>query len=379
MRLRSALFPAILVALACASPPPPEPIRTSAITPGPGQKVAVDHVLVIFDTSGSIDEDDQFPTARALYESFMLTMPDGSYESGAVAFGGFAREATPIAPFARERMVAHAQDVTYLNEGTPLYRVLAEAQEPLSGQGERGSVVIFTDGLPSDEVGRDVDPQQTFDTARELAAAYGGELCFHTVQIGEDVQGREFLRQMSEVTPCGSFRRAATITNEGTLQALSRDVFLGAAPAAAVPVAAVERDSDGDGVPDSRDACPGTPQGATVDARGCWVIPGLNFGSDSADIDPRYHSELDDVARVLRSNPGLRVRIDGHTDASGSEEYNTRLSERRAEAVRDYLVDTGIGADRVEAAGLGESQPIASNATREGRAKNRRTEVTVLK
>ena len=97
---------------------------------------------------------------------------------------------------------------------------------------------------------------------------------------------------------------------------LSRSVFMGAAPAPVVPVATRERDSDGDGVPDSRDACPGTPQGARVDARGCWVIPGLRFASDRADIEPRYQAQLDEVARVLRRNPEIRVRIDGHSDGA---------------------------------------------------------------
>ena len=257
--------------------------------------------------------------------------------------------------------------------------MLAEVQEDLSGQSKRASVVIFTDGLPSDEVGRNVDPKVTQDAARSLARAYDGDLCIHTVQIGEDVEGREFLRQLSKVTACGSFRRGATITSEGTLQNLARSVFIGAAPVPVVPVATRERDSDGDGVPDSRDACPGTPRGARVDARGCWVIPGLNFGSDRADIEPRYRAQLDEVVRVLRRNPEIRVRIDGHSDASGGESYNQKLSERRARSVRDYLVSAGIPADRVEAAGMGESQPIASNATPEGRARNRRTEVTVLK
>ncbi len=382
MSLRAgALAASLLTALglACAKPPPPELIPATPIEPLVGEEVAVDHVLILLDSSGSISQRDQFPEAKALYQSFMLVMPDGSYEAGAVSFGGLQRESTPITAFDRDRMVSHAKEVRYLSNGTPLYDVLSDAEDVLSGQGARASVVIFTDGLPTDPVGRDVDPRETFDAARTLAASYDGTVCYHTVQIGEDAEGGAFLRGLSKVTACGSFRRGATVNSEGTLQNLARAVFIGAAPPPAVPVAARVVDTDGDGVPDGRDACPGTPAGAPVDARGCWVIPGLNFASESSEIDPRYHGELDDVARVLSANPGIRVRIDGHTDASGATEYNEMLSERRARAVRDYLVSAGIAADRVDYAGLGESRPIAPNSTREGRAMNRRTEVTVLK
>jgi OOP family OmpA-OmpF porin len=80
----------------------------------------------------------------------------------------------------------------------------------------------------------------------------------------------------------------------------------------------------------------------------------------------------------LTSNPDARVAIEGHTDAQGDEASNLALSESRAEAVRDYLVSQGIAADRLETAGFGESRPIASNDTAEGRAENRRIEFRLL-
>ena len=137
-------------------------------------------------------------------------------------------------------------------------------------------------------------------------------------------------------------------------------------------------DTDGDGIPDDIDQCPGTPNGVTPDGRGCWVVPGLRFAFDKSDIKPRYHEHLANMVRVLRENPGMRIRIDGHTDSVGAEEYNQGLSERRAAAVRNYLTSQGIDASRVTAKGFGEKAPAYTNETEEGRAGNRRTEITAL-
>ncbi|RCV86639.1 OmpA family protein [Billgrantia montanilacus] len=101
----------------------------------------------------------------------------------------------------------------------------------------------------------------------------------------------------------------------------------------------------------------------------------VTFAFDSADIRPGAHRELDQVANTLRENPGMRVRIEGHTDHVGSAEYNQGLSQRRAESVRDFLVSRGIAANRMTTVGHGESRPVATNETDEGRAQNRRVEI----
>ena len=87
---------------------------------------------------------------------------------------------------------------------------------------------------------------------------------------------------------------------------------------------------------------------------------------------------LDEAARILMDHPDLRVSVEGHTDAMGSDAYNQALSERRAQAVKRYLVSAGVDASRLETMGYGESQPVASNDTEDGRAMNRRVELNVL-
>jgi OOP family OmpA-OmpF porin len=142
-------------------------------------------------------------------------------------------------------------------------------------------------------------------------------------------------------------------------------------------------DSDGDGVADYQDRCPGTPRGAKVDASGCEIMGSVtinvttdHFAFDSAELKPAMMSELDSVAaKVTGSKGNEQLEIVGHTDSTGPEAYNQGLSERRAQAAADYLAGQGVSPSAMTVKGMGESQPVADNATREGRAMNRRVEI----
>jgi OOP family OmpA-OmpF porin len=107
------------------------------------------------------------------------------------------------------------------------------------------------------------------------------------------------------------------------------------------------------------------------------VLRGINFDFDKAVIKPEAEPVLDAAADVLKENSDVKVRVGGHTDSVGTDEYNQKLSERRANAVRDYLVKHGIDASRLTAVGYGESQPVADNKTKDGRAQNRRVTLDV--
>jgi OOP family OmpA-OmpF porin len=107
------------------------------------------------------------------------------------------------------------------------------------------------------------------------------------------------------------------------------------------------------------------------------VLRGVNFDFDKADIRPDAQIILDTAAEVLNENSGVDVQVGAHTDATGTNAYNQSLSERRARAVRDYLVRGGVSGGRLTIQGLGASQPVADNSTRDGRAQNRRVELIV--
>ena len=109
------------------------------------------------------------------------------------------------------------------------------------------------------------------------------------------------------------------------------------------------------------------------------ILKGTNFGFDSADLTPQAQSILDEQAEILDKEPTIKVEIAGYSDNIGPEAYNQGLSERRAKAVEEYLISKGISPDRLKAVGHGESRPIGTNDTREGRATNRRVELNILK
>ena len=169
-----------------------------------------------------------------------------------------------------------------------------------------------------------------------------------------------------------------------------------AEPAAA---AAVVLDFDGDGVVDNLDKCPGTPAGVKVDQDGCpppvvqkavpqaasavetaivekgRVTLNVEFDFDKASIRKTSHQEIGNLAAVMKKYPNLKILIEGHTDNVGGAKYNEKLSQRRADAVKKYLAEKfGIEASRLTTKGYGQTRPVASNATKDGRQKNRRVE-----
>lgn len=148
-----------------------------------------------------------------------------------------------------------------------------------------------------------------------------------------------------------------------------------------------ELDSDGDGIVDSQDKCPtvfaktadGCPLPAAEPAPMKMVLEGVNFDNDKAILRPEAWAVLDQVAASLMQWGDVKIEVAGHTDSSNSDAYNMGLSQRRADAVRNYLIRKGIAAERLTAKGYGESTPVAEDDTVEGRHKNRRVELVPMK
>ncbi|MEE9530682.1 MAG: OmpA family protein [Syntrophobacteria bacterium] len=307
---------------------------------------------------------------------------------------------------------------------TPLGRGIADLGEVLKDMSPgKTAIIIFSDG----EENLDIEALK----AQEALGAEQREINFHTVSFADKKEGRTVLEEMSRVSDGISVEGGELAADEAAVDRFVKDVFYlvevlvdsdgdgvvdevdkcpntprgitvnargcppdsdgdgvpdyldqcpGTPLGVAVDNSGCPFDSDGDGVADHLDKCPNTPKGATVNEAGCWSLQATTlYDSNSSYIRTEAYPLLDEVASILEKNPEMEVEVQGHTDNTGSAKYNQWLSEKRAQKVEDYLVSKGVDPSRLEAKGYGLTQPVASNATGEGRAQNRRVELKRLR
>lgn len=190
-------------------------------------------------------------------------------------------------------------------------------------------------------------------------------------------KAREFYQSVIDLNP----RQAAAASNvkgyTGKNLADIAKANLKSLPQLATSNPQAGTDADHDGVPNDKDKCSNTPEKAVVSVSGCWTLMGI-FPSGMTTIESDVHQALDQVKMILTQNPSLRIEIQGHTDNMGSASANKRLSEKRAKSVMQYLIDQGVDPERLQWAGYGQTQPIASNETAKGRRQNRRVELNPI-
>jgi len=226
------------------------------------------------------------------------------------------------------------------------------------------------------------------DTGDEFAAAaggaiVGGTLCALFGDKDSDGDGVNDSKDQCPNTPSGvavdSKGCPTDLDGDGVADYL--DACQGTPRGTKVDAKGCPLDSDGDGVVDSKDKCPNTLAGAKVDSRGCAVIATLNgvlFELNSAKLTSDAKKILDMSAATLKDS-GAAVTVAGHTDSTGEADYNMTLSAARAAAVVDYLTSRGVSGNKLSAKGYGEEKPVADNSLRAGRAKNRRVELHYMK
>lgn len=356
MRLRIGIALIAITALGCSAKqlPSEAPLSVSPLKFQTGEARQPDQVIVITDASGTMYDHETFPLAKALTQTFIAAMPEanapaarpGGYSAGLISFGGDERIGSGLAPFDRGALANTAASYRILGEPggfggrTPYRNVLAESRAQLTGKREHAALVIFSDGLPDSE-------ESAMASAKTLVESYNGSVCIHTVQTGDDAAGAAFLDRLSKLTGCGSARTAASVRDSSAFMQFTHKVFAGKGAA-----------------PQRIDACSGVIR-----------LRGVEFEFDKAELKGESSVVLDVAIDSLRTCPNIPVRIEGHTDAIGNEDYNQRLGLRRAQTVQQYFVDGGISARRISAKSYGESRPIATNDTDEGRALNRRVEL----
>lgn len=348
----------------------------------------VDNFIVILDTSGSMAKPYKGQTklniASEIVSRINATLPDLNLKGELRMFGRistFSQEFTQSlwgpADYSKSGLDSGLQKICRGLGDSPLNLAINAAAGDFASIQGRTAVIILTDANKEY-----MNFGATVKAAKSMKEQYGDNLCIYTVQIGQDAEAKKVLDKVAEAGQCGFATNAAQISSSGDMAAFVEQVFLTKVERVEVveEVVVVKEpvpgDRDGDGVYDDQDQCPNTPNGANVDQRGCWVVSDVFFDFDKYNIKPQFDDELDAVVKVLQMNPSVNIRIEGNTDNIGTEKYNMQLSEKRANSVKVYLEKLGIDGNRLSTIGYGFSRPVDINATPEGRALNRRVELT---
>ncbi|MCP5005973.1 MAG: OmpA family protein [Planctomycetes bacterium] len=377
----------------------------------------VDGFIIILDSSssmGNIYRDkiagrhSRFMIAKDIISRMNNTMPEMEITGNLQRFGyGFlerGKQAESIYGFlesgkqaesvygptmySRSGMEQALRGITSPGGHSPAGLAIGSASEIVGYTEGKNAVILISDGEKLKD-----DPLMK---VKALKNRYGERTCFYTIWVGSKTEGKVFMEKLAAEMGCGLSMTADDVATNETMTAFVREVFLardsdgdgvpdgsdkcpGTPSGFPVDAEGCAVDSDGDGVSDGADACPDTPGGAIVDNRGCWVVRGVKFEYKKWNVKPEFNSNLNNIIKILRSNPGLKIMVEGHTDNIGSQKYNLVLSEKRAQAIKDYLVENGVGQSRISVTGYGLSRPIADNFTKEGRALNRRAELIPVK
>jgi OOP family OmpA-OmpF porin len=389
----------------------------------------VDNFIVLVDLSGSmfLTKQGKVPAKAKLVKDLLAAINRGIPELGYVgAIQTFPPSKTVIGPQRYTRYTFENGIQSLPEKGkifgnqTPLGKGILGLDPVLRDMPPgKTAIVIFSDGEENLDV-------EALKAQKRLMVQYP-DISFHTVSFADEAGARVTLEELSRGSDGISVEGSALLADGVVLDQFVEDVFyrvevpvdsdgdgvvdemdkcpdtptgvsvdargcpvdsdgdgvpdyLDRCPATpsgvAVNSSGCPVDSDGDGVPDYLDRCPDTPKGATVNEVGCWALRATAlFDTNSSYIMGAAYTLLDEVVTILQENPEMKLEIQGHADNTGTPEYNLWLSEKRASRVMDYLVSKGIDPDRLTAKGYGSTQPVVSNDTKEGRARNRRVEL----
>ncbi len=326
-----------------------------------------DQFVVVFDASSSMGETyegqlnnghSKFAVAKDLVDRMNQTMPALPIQGAVTAFG--------LDPNVTKNPTVTVYGMTDytekgLNDGmarisrpggtTPMGMGLADAGDLLKDASGEVAVIVFSDGKENTYT------TAALDAANGLKEQFGDRLCLYTVFVGNTEAGRKLMSDLAATSACGSAATADDLASADAMAAFVEKAFLKKAPAK--PVA--------------KPAPLPVPQ-----PKISWILSGVNFDLNKAVVRPDAKEILKSDIKILRENPQIRVEVQGHTCDLGDANYNRMLSDKRAQAIKEYLVSQGVGADRLTARGYGEDRPRFPNDSEANRAKNRRVELVPM-
>ena len=313
------------------------------------------NLVFVLDASSSMVERfngvEKFTIGRDFLANFNETVPDLPLQAALRSFGhssAFSEKSTVLnyglAEYSRAGIAGALAAIIPAGGPSPMSASLKAVAGDLKDSEGKIAMVLVSDG-------KDID-NAPLTVARELKTQYGDRLCIYTVLVGYDGDGRALLSSLSQVTGCGLAVNAMDITTGAAMADFVADVLLRKVEAAALP---------------------------EMSKAGTWVFKDIKFELDKAVLMQSSYPRLNEIVKILKAHSDIKVEIQGHTDSTASDAYNLDLSRRRAQTVMKYLQSKGVAASRMTAKGYGESRPIDSNGTEQGRSNNRRVELKPMK
>ena len=318
----------------------------------------IDNFIVVFDESGSMYLTDQgarpakAKVGKDIIAALNERIPELGFQGAVVAF---APSRILIGPTAYSRE-SFGQTIEGLPETgiifgnqTPLGDAIMQRDPDLSRSAGKTAVLIVSDGERN--IGMDA-----LEAAIKLHQKYPN-VCFHTISLADNEKGRTTLKAISKLGDDCVYAEASELTgNPAAIDQLAKDIFY------TVETREIVQE--------------------VVEVEAAAVVPEIidfdtpTFAFDQYELTPEAKMGLDENLEALSSQPDLSMVIQGHTDSTGPEDYNQKLSEKRAQAVYEYFISKGVSSERMQTIGFGESRPIADNSSAQGRALNRRTEIS---
>ena len=370
-QLKSLLILVLIGLLAgCAAKVPEEPFAPADLSAklAQGYKQKVDNMLVIFDASTSMYEKHPYSAvtpfqgvmkitkakdvALRMNESIApLKLQGGLHVFGPTMGKNFddSQLIYGMTGYSADAFGAAVKSIK-TSGVTPLAKPIDESALDLKDSKGKIAVIIISDG--KDNVKYKMSPVAA---AEQLKKTYGDRVCIYTILVGDDPVGQKTLEDIASAGQCGFATSEAAIANSAGMADFVERVFLEKAAARPKPV--VKK----------------TPVPPPVQYKTESINLLVEFDFDKATIRPREADHLDEVAAFLKTHPQTSAVLEGHTDNVGSADYNMDLSVKRAESVKNYLVQKfNIAPSRLTTKGYGLTRPITTNNTEKGRQENRR-------
>ena len=340
---------AVLLAGCAGTPYSPTPFTASGIDTS-AYTAKVDAFVVVMDASSSMkfDYEDRsnFYNAKDVVTHLNQTIPELGYKSALVGFGSGScvnrEDARVVYGPATYSRADFSNGLTMLECAggiTPMADGVNVGSDTVKGSGQV-ALIIVSDFWQ-------INSGAVIAAIDTLKADYGDRLCIHTIKVGDADEGGDLAAALAGVNSCGSSVDAGSLASSAAMAGYVTDVLL-------APATVVKYEKN------------------TMSASAL-------FDHDKSNLKDEGKTALHALDESIKAKGASVVDINviGHTDSDGTEEYNMALSIRRAEAVRDYMVSEDVDAAIIDVSGEGESNPIASNATQEGRAENRRVDIHV--